>query len=390
MDPLPHFILEEVFCYLDLASIHTLCLVSLDFYIAARPSLFYTLRLKNCLDKQYISFLEKNGKWVRKLETNEKVMSKFLMNHLHISELLPCLRTVCLSNYGCKPSQEVSNDLQNLHSLKALTLKGCQSIAIFKPIITKLDFLHIDAHPGPLATNPDEYAGLKTLSTNSPRGAWASQHPYRILLKENGLAITNTHAWVETFSNNALYLLRLPSNLNLKAHENVEEQFPNYYYINKPTNHILSKVQHCKVQLHTSDHPINYFLIRTFPSIEVEQAQHAKPRHLGQSKLLATNLSLKVSDHQFQQFFRWALQCFPNLKHLYVTNRADPNLLQPLPTLTHFYSSVPQSPEFWKSLALAAPNLTAIFTKVSPTNNLNLLPNHIQIFPYQTIYNQSS
>ncbi|KAJ9080091.1 hypothetical protein DSO57_1028776 [Entomophthora muscae] len=100
---------------------------------------------------------------------------------------------------------------------------------------------------------------------------------------------------------------------------------------------------------------------QNIPCIELNLDGLFHLAHQRDSKLQASKLTLGFYHGKFSNLFQWAINSFPNLQHLSISNTISKDMLplQPnsLPNLTHFYSKAPQSDLFWPELLKAAPTL---------------------------------
>ncbi|KAJ9078273.1 hypothetical protein DSO57_1008403 [Entomophthora muscae] len=166
----PVIILEEIFSFLDVRTVHGLRLVCSDFYRVSFPILYRVHTLKKASCVAYREFLKKNGKFVKGLLISRPKNFKQLQDSgLSLAEVFPRLRSLSLNfriNSDVTYSEDLGTECLKLSRLKHISIYGWDEDLLFdnlQPVIKNLNSLYVDFCPHRIADNWKSYIGLDVL-----------------------------------------------------------------------------------------------------------------------------------------------------------------------------------------------------------------------------------
>ncbi|KAJ9049439.1 hypothetical protein DSO57_1024447 [Entomophthora muscae] len=352
----PVIILEEIFSFLDVRTVHGLRLVCSDFYRVSFPILYRVHTLKKASCAAYREFLKKNGKINSDITYSEN------------------LGTECLK----------------LSKLKHISIYGWDEDLLFdnlQPVIKNLNSLYVDFCPHRIADNWKSYIGLDVLIMPSRSSSVLLNLQKKfyfvkeiVLVDPKGPTISSKaesngcYAWINVFPDCFRLTTAHADFIGLTA-------IPNF-------------AKHCTIINCCYRNKIKaeaIYSVRNIPSLNIVFPCRSTFASYGEAVFKTTKLSCTLDDSEFPFFFKWAMESFSNLQHLYISN-VVPDWMLPLsinsfPHLIRFYSKARQSDLFWTELVKAAPKLLYIHTDTIRSNILEFekMKPMLQLMPYKTI-----
>ncbi|KAJ9064862.1 hypothetical protein DSO57_1025800 [Entomophthora muscae] len=444
---LPDHVLERIFYYLDIPNGSGLHLVCREVYGLILPMLLQVHTLGNVGSMEYRRFLLKNSKHIRGLIIKDIALFSFLQEaELCFHEIFSNLRSISLrgqvaSSYG--DWEAFCRQCFELKLLKHISLCGMESDETH---IDKCDAIDYRSESDE-ESNPDfdiytPYTGLIPLmpklqsfytsffplslishirSSHSMKKLAIASNCYRPLFlklrklipaKEVqlfnpfGPIISSTDAtnqtWVYSSYSKTHYYWRLRDRVVFQESELAKRIFPNFYRIEEDTDFGLlerimddNPMEHCTIISVDDDEIIEDKLMGLEKIASIEMVFRGPAEIcLEDSFYAAKALSLDISGNGANKFIGWAFRKFPDLQHLYIGNEI-PNEMFPLEktfeSLECFYSSVPQSDEFWNQLVRNAPKLSFVYTDCirGCYSTLKAIRPVLKILPFKTIHGTS-
>ncbi|KAJ9084165.1 hypothetical protein DSO57_1027203, partial [Entomophthora muscae] len=282
--------------------------------------------------------------------------------------------------------------------------------AVLNPLLSKLESIYTSFWPKTLFAEIANSETMKTLyiSTGFHQHTILDlvdlpRHKEVIFTNEYGPVISSTNAtgqnWLH-FTNSQAHFFVLLSHKDFSNPDSANQRIKIFPTLDHLEDHAdldrlidMKAANHCTVvDIYNAGMDLEIFDgVQDIPSLELVFRQNMCDLALDESKFQTKKLSLVVVDDEPSEFFEWVLYAFPGLKHFFVHNEFPDEMIpfdNLFPCLTHFYSSVEQSPLFWEELIDKSPKIVYLHTDTEPENFLMLKeknPN-LQIMPFEEIF----